>query len=148
MRVLGKHGHDCFPTPPLRTLCRKDAVEGEWDRKDTVFPHVIRGKPPETGFYDDVRRTPFADEMTLEVALEAMNAHQIGEDDVTDILAVGFSATDVIGHTYGGDSQEMMDQLLRLDLVLERLFKEVDAKVGLANTLVVLTADTTARFRS
>jgi len=119
----------------------KDAIEGEWDRKDIVFPHVIRGKPPETGFYDDLRRTPIADEMTLDVALEAMNAHHLGEDNVTDILAIGFSATDIIGHTYGADSQEIMDQLLRLDLVLDRLFKEVDAKVGLANTLVVLTAD-------
>ena len=25
-----------------------DAIEGEWDRKDVVFPHAIRGKPPET----------------------------------------------------------------------------------------------------
>jgi predicted AlkP superfamily pyrophosphatase or phosphodiesterase len=119
----------------------EDAVEGEWDRKDIVFPHVIRGKPPEVGFYDDLRRTPFIDEMTLDVALEAMAAHHIGEDDVTDVLAIGFSGTDVIGHTYGADSQESMDQLLRLDLVLDRLFDQVEAKVGLSNTLVVLTAD-------
>jgi predicted AlkP superfamily pyrophosphatase or phosphodiesterase len=122
-------------------IAGRDAIEGEWDRKDIVFPHMIRGKPLETIFYDDLRRTPFADEMTLDVALEAVKAHHIGEDDVTDILAIGFSATDIIGHTYGADSQEIMDQLLRLDLVLDRLFKEVDAKAGLANSLVVLTAD-------
>jgi arylsulfatase A-like enzyme len=34
-----------------------------------------------------------------------------------------------------------MDQLLRLDATLEQLFKEIDASVGLANTLVVLSAD-------
>ena len=79
--------------------------------------------------------------MTLSVALEAMKAHQLGQDDDTDIFAVGFSATDVIGHTYGPESQEVMDQLLRLDLVLEKLFKEIDDKVGLKNTLVVLSAD-------
>src|SRR5262249_40401595 len=92
-------------------------------------------------YYDDLRRTPFADEMTLAVALEAMKAHQLGGDSTTDILAVGFSATDVVGHTYGSDSQEVMDQLLRLDLVLEKLFKEIDSKVGLNNTIVVLSAD-------
>ena len=118
-----------------------DSVDGEWDRKDTVFPHAIRGKPPQRLFYDDLRRTPFADEMTLSVALEAMKAHQLGEDSNTDIFAIGFSATDIVGHTYGADSQETMDQLLRLDLVLEKLFKEIDSKVGLDNTLVVLTAD-------
>lgn len=119
----------------------KDAVEGEWDRKDTVFPHAIRGNPPAAAFYDYVRRTPFADDLTLDVALEAMNAHGVGEDTLTDILAIGFAATDVIGHTYGADSHEVMDQLLRLDLVLERLFAEVEVRVGLANTLVVLTSD-------
>ena len=118
-----------------------DAIEGEWDRKDTVFPHAIRGKPPERLYYDDFRRTPFADEVTLSVALEAMNAHQLGQDEHTDIFAVGFSATDVIGHTYGPESHEIMDQLLRLDSVLEKLFQAIDDSVGLANTLVVLSAD-------
>lgn len=118
-----------------------DAIEGEWDRKDIVFPHSIRGTPPEWGFYNDLRRTPFVDEMTLSVSLEAMKAHQLGEDNSTDILAIGFSATDVIGHTYGAESQEVMDQLLRLDLILEDLFEEVEARVGLDHTLVVLTSD-------
>ena len=118
-----------------------DAIEGEWDRKDTVFPHAIRGNPPERLYYDDFRRTPFADEVTLSVALEAMNAHQLGQDEHTDIFAVGFSATDVIGHTYGPESHEIMDQLLRLDSVLEKLFQAIDDSVGLANTLVVLSAD-------
>ena len=118
-----------------------DAIEGEWDRKDIVFPHSIRGAPPEREFYDDLRRTPFVDEMTLSVSLEAMKAHQLGEDDSTDILAIGFSATDIVGHTYGAESQEVMDQLLRLDLILEDLFEEVEARVGLDHTLVVLTSD-------
>ena len=118
-----------------------DAIEGEWDRKDIVFPHSIRGTPPERGFYDDLGRTPFADELTLSVALEAMRAHQLGLDASTDILAIGFSATDIVGHTYGPESQEVMDQLLRLDLILQNLFQEIEAGVGLDNTLVVLTAD-------
>jgi predicted AlkP superfamily pyrophosphatase or phosphodiesterase len=119
----------------------KDAVEGEWDRKDTVFPHRVRGNPPETLFYDDLRRTPAADELTLSVALEAMNAHRIGQDATTDLLAIGFSGTDYIGHTYGPDSHEILDQLLRLDRVLGQLFKEIDRSAGLANTLVVMTSD-------
>ncbi len=118
-----------------------DAIEGEWDRKDIVFPHSIRGAPPGRGFYDGLRRTPFVDEMTLSVSLEAMKAHQLGVDNSTDILAIGFSATDIVGHTYGAESQEVMDQLLRLDLILEDLFEEVEALVGLDHTLVVLTSD-------
>ena len=124
-----------------RKYAGADAIEGEWDRKDTVFPHAIRGTPPSRAFYDDFRRTPFADEVTLSAALEAMKAHALGQDEDTDVLAIGFSATDVIGHTYGPDSHESMDQLLRLDAVLETLFNEIDASVGLARTVFVLSAD-------
>ncbi len=118
-----------------------DAIEGEWDHKDIVFPHSIRGTPPQEEFYEDLNRTPFADDMVLSLSLRAMSAHQLGLDDSTDILAIGFSATDNVGHLYGTESQEIMDQLLRLDLVLDDLFQEVEARVGLDHTLVVLTAD-------
>ena len=118
-----------------------DAIEGEWDRKDIVFPHSFQGTPPQEGFYEGLKRTPFSDNMVLSLSLRAMSAHQLGLDNSTDILAIGFSATDTVGHLYGAESQEIMDQLLRLDLILEELFQEVEAQVGLANTLVVLTSD-------
>jgi predicted AlkP superfamily pyrophosphatase or phosphodiesterase len=118
-----------------------DALPGEWDLVDTTFPHAIRGAAGSAALYDDIRRTPFADEMTLEVALLAMDAHGLGRDDATDLLAVSFSATDVIGHTYGAGSQEVMDQILRLDRTLGRLLAEVDRRVGPGRTLVVLSAD-------
>jgi predicted AlkP superfamily pyrophosphatase or phosphodiesterase len=118
-----------------------DAIEGEWDRKDTTFPHRIRGAAGTGEFYEDVRRTPFADELTLEVVLRAMDAHGIGQDDAIDLLAVGFSATDSIGHTYGPDSQELMDQMLRLDRTLGRLLAEVERRVGRDGYVFGLGAD-------
>ena len=119
----------------------RDAIEGEWDRKDTVFPHAIRGRPPEVGFYNDLRRTPFADDITLDFALTAMREHQLGSDGDVDLFAIGFAATDVVGHTYGPESHEIMDQLLRLDATLGQLFAAIQSSVGLARTLVVLTSD-------
>jgi predicted AlkP superfamily pyrophosphatase or phosphodiesterase len=118
-----------------------DDIDGESDRKDTVFPHALPGTPPSPEYYDGLRSTPAADEMVLGAALAAMDAHDLGRRDATDLLAIGFSGTDVIGHTYGPDSQEQMDQILRLDLVLGQLFEEVDERVGPGRTLVVLTAD-------
>jgi arylsulfatase A-like enzyme len=124
-----------------REYAGEDRLPGEWDNVDTVFPHSVRGKPGEPLYYDDLRRTPYADEMTLDFALAAMEAHGLGIDDATDVFAVGFSATDSIGHTYGAGSQEVMDQLLRLDRMLGRLFDEVEGRVGEGRTLVVLSAD-------
>lgn len=119
----------------------KDAVEGEWDRKDIVFPHLVRGKPPEPQFYSEFPRMPFADDMTMQVALQALRENKLGAGSTTDMLAISFSATDYIGHTYGPDSQEILDQMLRLDLTLGKLFDEIDSTVGAGKTLVVLTAD-------
>jgi hypothetical protein len=125
-----------------RRLAGEDDVRGEWDGKDTTFPHRIRGgAPPDPEFYDEVRRTPFIDELTLDVALRAMEAHDLGTDEATDLLAVGFSATDVIGHTYGPDSQEIMDQLLRLDRLVGRLLEAAAARAGSGRLLVVLSSD-------
>jgi len=122
-----------------------DRVEGERDRNDMTFPHAIPAKPLQADYYVELRRTPFADQVTLEFALEAMKRHELGTDAYTDILAIGFSAADGVGHTYGSDSHEIMDQMLRLDIVLDSLFKNVESRIGLGNTVVVLTADHGAR---
>jgi hypothetical protein len=141
-RFSGKTWNRLLEDPSLyEKYAGRDDAEGEWDRKDVVFPHRIHGNPPSSLFYNEFQRTPFADELTLEVALLAKKSHQLGEDSATDILAISFSATDFIGHTYGGDSQEIMDQLLRLDQLLKKLFDEVESSVGLDSTYVVLTAD-------
>lgn len=122
-----------------------DAVEGERDRIDTTFPHVFTAAPPQAQHYVELRRTPFIDDVTLDFALEAMTQHELGRDAATDILAIGFSGSDGVGHAYGPDSHEVMDQFLRLDRLLGRLFKEIDSAVGLDNTIVILSADHGAR---
>ena len=119
----------------------EDRVPTEADLKDIVFPHPIAGAPGSPAIYENFRRTPFADELTLDVSLAAMNAHDLGTDEVTDILAVAFSATDVIGHAFGPDSQEMMDQILRLDRTLKRLMDAAEAKAGAGRVVYVLASD-------
>jgi arylsulfatase A-like enzyme len=54
---------------------------------------------------------------------------------------VSFSSTDYIGHLFGPSSLEAEDNLLRLDRTLAELFAFVDKRVGLENTLIVLSAD-------
>jgi hypothetical protein len=141
-RLKGRLWERLLPDVALyRQYAGEDDVKGEWDNVDTVFPHRIRSEPPKPEFYDDVRRTPFADDMTLDVVLRAALAHGLGQREATDLLAVGFSATDVIGHTYGPDSQEEMDQLLRLDRTLGRLLDALETRVGKGRLLFGLSAD-------
>ena len=127
--------------PLYEKYAGKDAIEGERDRKDITFPHAFTAKPPQEQYYAELRRTPFADEVAAEFALEAMKRHSLGQDADTDILAIGFAGPDGIGHAWGPDSHEQMDEMLRLDAVLGRLFAQIDASVGLDDIVVVLSAD-------
>lgn len=117
-----------------------DDVDGEGNGQNTVFPHALAGTPG-PALYAGLAQSPFGDEMTADVALKALEGYDLGEDEATDILAVGFSGTDYVGHSYGPDSQELMDQLLRLDRTLADFLVQVDRLVGLDRTLIVLTAD-------
>ncbi len=120
---------------------RADRFEHEFDGRRVVFPHVLNGTESPTDISLDARRSPFGDELLLEATLAAIEGHELGSDAAPDLLAVGFSSPDYVGHLFGPFSQEVMDAHLRLDRVLGQLFTELDQRVGLDRTLIVLTSD-------
>lgn len=83
--------------------------------------------------------SPFFDRTILEAAEALIAAEKLGRGRGTDLLALGLSATDYIGHRFGNGGPEMEDQLLRLDLLLAGFLKRVKALDPRA--LVVLSAD-------
>lgn len=105
-----------------------------------IFPHMLAGGD-DTRFYSNLRETPMADELTLEFVRALVAAERPGRRGVTDMVAVSFSATDYIGHSFGPNSLEAEDNLLRLDQTLAALLRLVDSQVGLERALVVLTSD-------
>ncbi len=118
-------------------LAREDAFPTEADGEAVEFPHAL----PREDIAAELVPTPFADELTLQAALAALDSGELGMDNDPDLLAVGFSATDFIGHRYGPYSQEAMDQNLRLDRLLAALLEAVDRRVGMDKAVVALTAD-------
>jgi arylsulfatase A-like enzyme len=75
------------------------------------------------------------------MAAGLIEALQLGQRGQTDVLAISFSALDVIGHKFGPDSQEVYDALIRLDRTLGALFDALDAQVGHDRWAMALTAD-------
>jgi len=122
---------------------------GDADDRDyeTDFPGFGRTFPHAYGAADDkyfttrLTLSPAGDEITLDFAKTLLDAEQLGQDDVPDYLAVSFSSTDYVGHIFGPSSLESEDNIARLDRSLADLFAYVDKKVGLQNTLIVLSAD-------
>jgi len=105
-----------------------------------TIPHQY-GSASNPSFMNYLTFSPAGDELTLDFAKTVLDAEQLGQDEVTDFLAVSFSTTDYVGHIFGPSSLEAEDNLLRLDRTLADLFAYVDQRVGLANTLIVLSAD-------
>jgi predicted AlkP superfamily pyrophosphatase or phosphodiesterase len=85
------------------------------------------------------RATPALDQKTLALAQAFLKDMKLGSGAATDVLAIGLSGTDYVGHTFGTQGVEMCDQLMKLDTAMGQFFDAVDAS-GVAY-IVVLTAD-------
>src|SRR5580698_1188898 len=105
-----------------------------------VFPHPF-GKSDSKYFTTLLTVSPVGDELTLSFAEALMDGEKLGQNANTDYLSISFSSTDYIGHLFGPSSLESQDNLLRRDRTLADIFKFIDQKVGLQNTVIVLSAD-------
>ena len=120
-----------------------DPDDAPWERGPLgfgrTFPHRL---PSDPGALDRLfPATPFADELTLELALAAQSELGLGTDDTPDLLLVGLSACDAIGHTYGPDSLEVHDHLVRVDDMMGRFMNTLERRVGRGRLVVALTSD-------
>lgn len=128
------------PESYLRITADNSAWETDFPGFGRTFPHSW-GERDGKYFTTLLTVSPAGDELTLDFAKTLVNAEGLGQDAVPDYLAISFSSTDYIGHLFGSSSLEMEDNLLRLDRILADLFTFIDKKVGLKNTLIVLSAD-------
>ncbi|KTE25822.1 MULTISPECIES: alkaline phosphatase family protein [unclassified Sphingopyxis] len=90
----------------------------------------------------DFRRfmaSPEADGAVLAAGAALRQARGLGEGDTTDLLILGLSATDYVGHSTGTEGSEMCMQMLALDRELGDFFARLDA-TGI-DYVVALTAD-------
>ena len=108
--------------------------EGALHGAGVAFPHLVHD-------FEELVHTPFADEVVLDAATAALDAMQLGADDVPDLLAVSLNAHDYAGHNWGPDSWEVLDLTLRLDAALGQLFDTLDRRYGTDGWAAVLTSD-------
>jgi predicted AlkP superfamily pyrophosphatase or phosphodiesterase len=113
----------------------EDSLPGE----DRIFDHATNTIT--FNKYESFRYTPFANTLTFELAKSAIENEKFGKGDVTDFLAVSFSATDYVGHKFGPNSIETEDTYLRLDRELGAFLSWLDVHVGKGQYLLFLTAD-------
>ncbi|MBP5257249.1 MAG: alkaline phosphatase family protein [Prevotella sp.] len=78
---------------------------------------------------------------TFQMAEALIDNEQLGRDDITDLLTVSISSTDVIGHAFGTRGPENKSVYMRLDQDLKHFLDKLDREIGRDNYLLFLTAD-------
>ncbi len=115
--------------------------EGTFKGKNKpVFPYDIAAISGDKKF-SLLKYTPFGNNLVAAFAKAAIAGEQLGQDSITDFLAVSFSSTDYAGHLWGPRSVEVEDMYLRLDTTLAAFLDYLDKTVGKGNYLLFLTAD-------
>jgi predicted AlkP superfamily pyrophosphatase or phosphodiesterase len=93
------------------------------------------------GYFTSLYYSPVVDDLVAELALAFLRdgAFALGRREQPDLLALSFSAQDLVSHSYGPESEENLDVLRRLDL--GRLLAALDATFPRGTVLVALSAD-------
>jgi predicted AlkP superfamily pyrophosphatase or phosphodiesterase len=138
---LGKTWERLLPAKDYAAIGPDDVpAEQEVGGMGRVFPHRP-GVGGRKNLIEAFETSPFHNEVLVKFAEEAVTHEKLGRDGIPDLLAIGLSANDLIGHAFGPDSHEVMDVTIRTDRLLEQLLQFLDQQVGLAHVVVVLTAD-------
>jgi predicted AlkP superfamily pyrophosphatase or phosphodiesterase len=114
--------------------CKYQAFEGTYRGN---------GDKPDSKYYAAIKAGPYVDQLSLNFARAAIEGENLGKNPagVPDLLGVSLSSHDYVNHELGPESRESHDHLQHLDLMLGNFFTYLDKRIGLDNTLILLTAD-------
>jgi predicted AlkP superfamily pyrophosphatase or phosphodiesterase len=108
-----------------------------------LFPYELKSTSgtPDNEFVTLWERSPASDRALGDLAQHMVRELKMGQLPGTDVLAVSFSALDLVGHHFGPHSHEVQDTLARLDVTIGDLLTMLDQVVGRDRYVVALSAD-------
>lgn len=108
-----------------------------------TFPHTLTGASgkPTPEFYEAFTATPFSTDYLMRFARLAIEQEGLGDDEWPDLLGVSITATDIAGHTFGPNSREMQDLVVRTDRQIAEFLAYLDNRFQPGQWLLVLTSD-------
>lgn len=142
-KYLGKPWQRLLPENQYAASTKDDYPyerSGPGDGK--IFPHVIQPGSPSANqaYYEPFVNTPFANQVAIEFAREAVEKEFLGQHPDPDLLILNLGAGENLVQAYGPYSQEAEDLVLRMDQSLAQLFQFINDKVGFNKTTIIFTA--------
>ena len=89
----------------------------------------------------DLNNYPIGTTMTFAMAEQALINEKLGQGDVTDMLTISVSNTDMCSHYYGTHSPKVDSIYWQLDKEIAHFIDVLDQRIGRGNYLLFLTAD-------
>lgn len=115
-------------------------AEGNFPGGGTTFPHnVLEVTNP--NFIESVLLSPFSMDMVFDAATLVLQEEKLGKDASPDILCLGVSTTDYVGHVFGPNSLEVQELYRHADKRIASLISDLDARIGRSRYVLVITSD-------
>lgn len=94
-------------------------------------------------FYELVGRSAASVSYQLDFAKALIVGEKLGQnpDNVTDMITISISSTDINGHAHGPDDPSQKALIVQSDISLNSFFTFLDKTVGLENVMVAMTGD-------
>jgi alkaline phosphatase len=121
---------------PLPAICQTRVAAIPVGKDKTVGGPLAIREPGDTKAF---RTTADFDQATLDIAGGLIESMRLGRGPAPDVISIGLSATDYVGHSFGTEGPESCAQILSMDKALGVFFAKLEgSKVPF---IVVLTAD-------
>jgi hypothetical protein len=104
----------------------------------TTFKHVFDAE--RKAKYRRLKTSPYANDEVNKLVSNCLQTTYIGQDEVPDLLTLGYYAGNYDHKSPAEMPMEMQDVYVRLDNSLGELLDMIDRKVGLQNTLIFITS--------
>jgi len=133
------------PLAPEAALAGCYPLEPDWhriyQRLGHAFPHAL--PPADSGFAFNgaLWSTPAGNDLVIDLVERVLKEDSLGADDAPDLLCVGLSSNDLVGHFFGPQSAEVADMTVQTDRQIARLLSLLDERVGRGRYLLALTGD-------
>jgi hypothetical protein len=140
VRLNGEKIPDRLRSEAWRPGVSPEALKRVWNPKGgpVTFSHALTGKD-----YIPFATAPAGNEFVFETARRAVEAEQLGQDTIPDILTINLASNDYVGHRHGPDSPEVLDISVQTDRQISQFLNFLSKKVpgGLKNVTFAITAD-------
>lgn len=132
------------PSPACTALVKREQF-GQLEVSGEVPPEMAKAVTEGEGFVankrfnEAMRASPTFDATIADFAIDLIVREKLGKGSAPDLLAIGLSATDYVGHRLGNGGAEMCVQQAALDATIGRLLDRITALN--IPFVVMLTAD-------